>query len=157
MDVLALVKGDHLDLAERLATLKRRDPTKNKKFLRTMCEAMQSFVGRNRDYFYPEIDGLFDGSEALVELAHSRATGVDRLVDGLMKSASRANTTRKTLEKRLGELEEALGQLVRFEQETLMPKVRRSMRTEEREDLGQVFLDLRDDAGEPGQAARKRA
>ena len=104
---------------------------------------LQVHLVLEKDYLYPEIAGLFGGSEALVAGSLANATMIGKRLKSLMKMVSKTVAEQESYPKRLSELHESVLSHLEQAEQALMPKMRLMIRTEDREDLGQVFIDVK--------------
>lgn len=118
------------------------------------------YLELERDYLYPEIQDLFAGAATLVQIGEGHAATISRRLKLLLK----AQESHADLLAPWADLKAALAQHFDAEEKHLLPKMRTMIRTEDREELGQVFVDARDELrsrqdkpGAGGQTVRRRA
>ena len=107
-----------------------------------LTSVLEAYMGLERDYLYPEIGGLFPGSDSLVVIGSANAAIIDKRLKALAKLWSKGGEEQAGFGVQLVALKGALLKHFEQEEQILMPKMRAVMRTEDREDLGQVFADL---------------
>ena len=127
-----------------------------------MARRLLAHLSLERDYLYPEIDGLLAGVGPLVAAGLANGSALQRRTRALSRLAEQPAALQADFVKRLAELRAAVDRHLEQQEQCLLPKLRDSIRTEEREDLGQVFLDIRDELARsmddpPAQLKRKRA
>jgi hypothetical protein len=169
MDVLHFLKTNHDTIRAELARLVELDGVKARRAeLDELARAVQMHLVLERDYLYPEVSGLFSGAEALVTAGLAEAAVIEKRLKAITKLAAKPAAEQDGFDKRLDELRAAVIGHFDQEEQMLMPKIRELIRTEDREDLGQVFLDAKadalaaapgtgDDAGSQRAPQRKRA
>jgi hypothetical protein len=81
----------------------------------------------------------------LVDLGLANAAVITKRLKTLVKLAAKPAAEQDGYDKRFAELKEGVLKHLDCEEQQLMPKMRYLIRTEDREDLGQVSLDVRDD------------
>lgn len=146
MDVLHFLKSDHDAIRTGLDRLEKSDGVKVRRaVLDELARRVQTHMVLERDYLYPEIAELFAGVEALVSIGLANMTQISRRLKVLVKLVSQPVAQQASYPKKLEELREAVLQHFEHEEQSLLPKLRYLIRTEDREDLGQVFLDVRDE------------
>lgn len=165
MDVLHFIKSYHDEVRQVLDSVESADGLKaRRQCLDDLARLVQAYLDLEKDYLYPEIGDLFAGVDTLVRAGEANGAAIGRRVKSLVKLLAKPVNEQEGWEKRLAELRASLVEHFDSEEQVLMPKMRLMIRTEDREDLGQVFLDARDEllrAGEEGvtigAGSRKRA
>ncbi len=142
MDVLFLMKSEH-DLIR--GQLQEFESSKTAKAAKKAFESLEGLVGYyltlEKDYIYPEIIGLFSGAERLVERGLCRQKEItDRMIE-LSEVFSKKSA--KTLKSQTKAFSELTREHLEILEERLMPELRSRIDTSDREDLGQVFLDVK--------------
>ena len=165
MDILHYLKTHHDSIRTTCESLWQAKAVKERKAqLEALVKATEVYLTLERDFLYPEISGLFAAADSLIEAAETNAANVDKGLKSLVKYASGAGFDAAVFATRLQELQLALTMHFDQEEQNLMPKMRMHIRTEEREDLGQVFADAEAEVLlaltaelEPVSVSRKRA
>jgi hypothetical protein len=146
MDVLSIIKADNDVLKEKIVGIQSATGVKN---LRLAFEdfAMESkmSLALGRDYLYPELDGLFAGADSLIDSATQIAQSFEKKTKSIQRLISKPASDQKGLGKKIVELEEATACYISLVEESVMPKIRTFIRTEDREDLADVFNDAKED------------
>jgi hypothetical protein len=165
MDILHFIKSRHDGMRDRLSELEQQDGVKARRAtLDGLSQDVQTYLVLEKDYLYPEITGLFPEAETLVQTGLASGSIIGRRTKALVKLLAMPLAEQGgAWPKRLAELKESI--LKHFDQEErlLMPKLRALLRTEDREDLGQVFLEMEGEfksggaPAAPAAANRKRA
>jgi hemerythrin superfamily protein len=120
-------------------------PKARRQRLDDLARLVQAYLDLEKDYLYPEIGDLFAGVDTLVRAGEANGAAIGRRMKNLVKLLAKPVNEQEGWEKRLAELRESLVEHFDSEEQVLMPKMRLMIRTEDREDLGQVFLDARDE------------
>lgn len=162
MDILHYLKTHHDSIRTTCESLLQAKAVKERKAqLEALVKATEVYLTLERDFLYPEISGLFAAADSLIEAAEANAANVDKMLKSLVKTAS---SNAAVFAARLQEFQLALTRHFDQEEQNLMPKMRMHIRTEEREDLGQVFADAEAEVLmalaaelEPVSVSRKRA
>lgn len=146
MDVLHFLKSDHDAIRTGLDRLDKSDGLKVRRaVLDELARRVQVHMVLERDYLYPEIAELFAGVDALVAIGLANASQISRRMKVLVKLLGQPASEQAGYPKRLDELRESVLQHFEHEEQNLLPKLRYLIRTEDREDLGQVFMDAQDE------------
>lgn len=166
MDVLHFIKSSHDALRETVLRLEGESGVKAR---RLVCDELvrdlQAHVTLEKDYLYPEIGGLFPGSEALVATGLAEGALLSKRAKTLQKLLQKPVSEQDGYDKRLTELKDALQRHCDQQEQNLLPKLRSAIPTQDREDLGQVFLEAKAEllaqasgaAPAPAAQGRKRA
>lgn len=146
MDVLHFLKSHHDSVRRGLISLSDADGVKARRAaFDELARDVQVHLSLEKDYLYPEISGLFSGAEALVTAGLASGVVIGRRLKVIAKLVAKTSAEQGEFPKRLAELREAVLKHLEQEEQSLMPKMRSMIRTEEREDLGQVFMDVKAD------------
>jgi hypothetical protein len=107
--------------------------------------AVEIHFNLEKEYLYPEISGAFQGIEVLVATGLANASVVEKKIKALGKLMTQAEPESGALQDVFLDLKSA--SYAHFEQEErlLLPKMREFVRTEDREDLGQVLVDVQEE------------
>lgn len=145
MDVLHFIKSYHEEVVCQLEQLDAAHDLETRQgLLEQIGRLLKVYIHLEEQYLYPEIIGLFPGVEDLVRLGEASAATIERQINNLSKAVANALPEREVAwTEQLVALKSAILEHFQLEERTLMPKLRLKLRTEVREDLGQVFLDAR--------------
>lgn len=163
MDVLHFLKTQHDLLRDGLTQVESADGVKARRTqLEELNRELNVHLLLEKDYLYPELGDLFPGADVLVTAGLASASTISRRAKTLIKLAAKPAAEQEGYSKRLAELKDSILKHFDQEEQSLMPKIRNLIRTEDREDLGQVFIDAKAEllaGAEPAAAAtgRKRA
>jgi hypothetical protein len=149
VDVLTIIKEDHVDISTRLCELLATAGVKRR---RTMMEEIENLIRGHldleKDYLVPEVQCIGGIPDAWVDVYLANNRTLARKLKNLASLTLKPLAQQKTFESRLQGFSRAMSDHFAQEESIIMPRLRAQMRTEEREDLGQVFLDFREDADE---------
>lgn len=164
MDVLYLMKSDREAIGTVFTGVESASGVKER---RQAFEALERLLGPHlefeRDYLFPEISGAFAGSQTLVDAGTANVTAIERKKKAVSRYLAKPAAEQKNWAKQVKDLRELVEKHFSAELESLFPKVRHFFRTEDREDLGQVFQDFKEDreqeaaSSTAAAASRKRA
>jgi len=146
VDVLAIIKEDHEAIRTKFAVLRQASGVKKRR------EAFQEFLKQTnmalalgRVYLFPELDGLFNGADAMVSSATASGMKLEKCTKSIQKILAKPVAGQKNLDDKIDELEQVAQTYLRLVEELVMPKIRTFIRTEDREDLAEVFNDAKED------------
>lgn len=146
MDVLQLLKADHESLRSLLAEVDSAKSLATKRDLANRFgDTLLAHLKAESDYLYPELAGLFGGAQALVTICQANHLILTRAWQQVEKIISKPIALQVGLGKKISELNTALTNHLALQEQSVLPKLREGMPTQEREDLGQVFLDFKDE------------
>jgi hypothetical protein len=166
MDVLQFIKTSHDQIRGDLGRFLGSDGVKARRSAFETLSGVVSFqLMLERDYLYPELPGLFAEADVVVATGLANGSVLSKKLKLLEKTLAKALKDQAGIEKKIGEFSALLESHFSQQEQHLMPKLRQTMRTEDREELGRVFEDVKSDliaeAGEQlaknSVQARKRA
>lgn len=147
MDVLQVIKTEHEDLRALLKQLSDLDSVveKRKVFERLNTELDRHMV-LEEHYLYPEISELFQGADSFVDVSLARHKILRKHIKQLSECLTQPVAKQKNLNELIEKFNSEASSHLTHEEDAIMPKLRRLIPTQDREDLGVVFLDARDHA-----------
>ncbi len=147
MDVLQLIKEDHLDLKCLLGAIDREKSIVRKRRLTEELKAKVRFqLMMDQDYLIPELSDRFPGVHEYQRTSGKSHKRIYRAVGDLNNLASRkVQETKVVLGTKQKQVTQMLAEYLDRREDLLMPQIRQAIPTQDREDLGQVFLDIRSD------------
>ncbi len=146
MDVLATIKADHNLLKEKFGEVQSASGIKSRRVaLDQFAEEANITLSLGRNYLYPELDGLFAGADALITSATAECDAFEKKTKSLQRVVVKPVAEQKSFSKKIEELDEAVKSYIHLVEEAVMPKIRAFIRTEDREDLAEVFGDAREE------------
>lgn len=164
MDCLHFIKTQHDALRTALAALSAADGVKvRRSVVGDLARDVQVYLALEKDYLYPEIAGLFPGADVVAAAGTANGAALVRRIKALKALVAKNAAEQDGYPKKLKEFEESLLKHFEQEEQVLMPKMRSMIRTEDREDLGQVFLEVQSEVlasftdGAAAPKGRKRA
>ena len=156
MDVLQVIKEEHesirglLDQAEKNSSIAAQ-----KQIISELLEKAQHHLQLEGDYLYPEIAGLFNEAPNFIKNWSDNHKNIKKKIKDIEKMLQ-TKTDSNTIKKKIAPLATDLASHLRDEESLLMPKLRQLISTQDREDLGQVFLDYRDTVASQSSPKAKR-
>jgi len=145
MDVLYVLRAQHDEMRKNFLDL-GNDSAK----AQAVLSRLLGYINAARECLYPELSDLISDGEALLEGASEHWAILAKISKSLEKDAKKGGA----IAGKAAELSKAAEAYFQFEEQMVMPKVRSGIRTEEREDLGDLFLDEVADRQSPGSLAR---
>jgi hemerythrin superfamily protein len=142
MDVLHVIKAGHDAIKAELGQLESADGVKSRRqAFESFSKAVQVHMVLEKDFLYPEISGLFPGSDALVDIALAQSIALAKKLKALSKITLGPGSEQSGYAKRVAEIKEAVLAHLGSEEAQLLPRMRDLIPTQDREDLGDVFQD----------------
>jgi len=164
VDVLQFIKTSHDHIREDLGRFLKSDGIKARRStFESLAGVITTQMVLERDYLYPELPGLFPEAQLVVSTGLANGSLISKKLKLLEKSLAKAVKEQSGIERKIEEFSDLLENHFVQQEQVLMPRLRQCMRTEDREELGQVFEDVRDDlksgtlSVDVKQAIRKRA
>lgn len=148
MDVLHFLRSDHEAMRRSLDRLDRAAPVSQ---LTLALEEAVAFVevhlGLEKDYLYPEISGAFNGVDAFVATGLANGSVIEKKLKAVLKILARddVESDREGLFHAIADLKTHAFAHFDQEERLLLPKLREFVRTEDREDLGQILQDVQEE------------
>jgi hypothetical protein len=151
MDVLRFIKDDH----ERIRSLftkfeSTQDPTEAQKSVNTLLAESRAYQSVEQGHILPEFSAfLRDRDRTVLDHCQQRSDALKAEQDNLFKELGKVlGKTRsfEALRKRVLELKTKTFEHFEQIEQDLMPRVRQAVPTQDREDMGIVFHDLREEA-----------
>lgn len=168
MDVLVFIKESHQALRSRCSELQAEAGVKARRALmESLSKDLELHLRLEQDYLYPELTGLFSGADAMTTTGLANGSVIRRRLKAMVKLVAQPAAEQSSYPAKLKELLDSVAAHFDLEEQTLMPKIRDAMRTEDREDLGEVLVETKADlaqnddakpaAAAPQAKVRKRA
>lgn len=166
MDVLQFLKISHDQIRDDLGCFLKADGIKSR---RTVFDSLVSEISirllLEKDYLYPELTGLFPEADVVIATGLANGSVLSKKLKILEKLLSKTIKEQTGIDKKIEEFAGLLEGHFNQQEQHLMHKLRQTMRTDDREELGQVFEDARDELksgtleldGKSAPIVRKRA
>src|SRR5690606_7124719 len=123
-----------------LRTVQEAKGVKNRRTAVGSCESLVLVqIELEKEYLYPEISDLYPGSEHVIKLGLAAGVSIKRRLSQLVKLAGQAQAKQTGFEDKWERLVVSVESHLANQEEHLMPRMRASIRTEDREDLGALF------------------
>lgn len=147
MDVLHIMKADHERLKSRLSEFLAAESVSNRRKLFPDLEKELTVHSTIEEgYLYPEVSGLFADADVLLDICAANHILLTRNLQAIGKLIGKPQAEQSGLQKKIDELNQLVGKHIALQEQSLMPKIRQLIATQDREDLGQVLLDKRAEA-----------
>ncbi len=144
MDCLHFIKSHHDAIRDAFAVLLATDGVKIRRaMVDDLARDVHVYVALEKEYLYPEVGGLFPGGDSVAAAGVANGAAITRRTKALKALAAKPANEQEDFQKRLRELHDSVLKHFDQEEQILMPKIRAMIRTEDREDLGQVFLEVK--------------
>ena len=142
MDVVYFLKEEQLRLTKALENIQEaKKITSLRESFAELNTDLCAFLLLELDYVYPELEGLFSGSETLIDTLSAQNRTIVRKVKGLEKLLVKAGGSVPEISLKISALAETVVGHFDAVKLNILPKMRILIRTEDREDLGDAFLD----------------
>jgi len=158
MDVLYIIKEDHekirklaIKIRETLTTLgnQKNIHIEPEEVFNEFARETKWHLHMEEMYLFPEITNVYPESEKHIKTCLTNHMHIKKnlkdLEDKILRGYKKAPSMSAVLIKTGAALEQDIGEHFKFEEEMLLPKIRLLIPTQEREDLGQVFHDVREE------------
>jgi hypothetical protein len=147
LDVLHLIKQEHEGIRSLLQELsKEKTVTAQKKVLQDLLHRAKIHMHVEHEYLYPEVTGLFNEAENFIKNSKENHKTIKKTLTELEKLVnSKPMAAKPAVEKKVSHLMERFQAHFTSGEDVLMPKLRELIPTQDREDLGQVFLDAQEE------------
>jgi len=148
MDVLSLLKRDHDQIQ---CLLEGFNPSASGDDLRSVLTplkaAMSDLMKIEADYLFPEVGDLFTGADVIVDRAMARQTEISATLLSLKEVLADKNVSNETLMPLVAEISRLIGSHIKDQQDLLIPRIRKLIPTQDREDLAEVFMEAKRELG----------
>lgn len=148
MDVLQIIKSDHaslrmrLDEVETLLTDKPLMPSQ----LQSLFHELQLHLKLEGEYLYPELSSLLEeASINFIQKSIKNQDNIREIIDKLISDFTNHDFTSMRIQ--LPQLSQLVRDHLELEEMVLMPQLREAMPTSDREELGAVFIDIKESEG----------
>lgn len=148
-DILHVLRSGHDDLRKIFGQLD--GDSSGSDWVQTLgdaARALEVHIRLERDYLYPEITGLFGGVQVLISSGMATFAALERKLKSLgdmVFGPGPSQADQDEVMRLFSEVRRAALAHFDSEERSLLPKLRDFMKTEDREDLGQVMLDAKED------------
>jgi hypothetical protein len=139
MDILYFLKSNFEELRALIVSLENpgvADCTEENRA--ALADGVRLYGQLQREYIYPEVKGLSASLDSLVQAGLARLVEIEALLPG-------QGTSEPSQDAVFTQLLSLVKEHLSLEEQNLMPKIRMTMRTEDREDLGQLLVDVKDE------------
>jgi hemerythrin-like domain-containing protein len=147
MDLLFLLKLEH-DQIRALLSLLSAEPSQDalRESLRSLEQLSMRLIKMEADFLFPEVDNLFAGVDHILSNALNNQGKIAALLLAINELLSSAGEASNEFSETLSLLLKTIESHVADQQEFLIPRIRKLISTKDREELGQVFLEFREEA-----------
>jgi hypothetical protein len=146
MDVLYFMKSEHEAVLSALERFVSADSVAQKReAFNGLKNILSVHLKLEETYLYPELAGLFPGSDVVVDVAIAEHVVVGKHLDSIGKTLSKPVSEHTGLDKKIETFVEMVRKHVGTQEQSLMPKLRQLIPTVAREELGEVLLDAKEE------------
>jgi len=147
MDILQLIKEEHVDLKGLLQAIDQEKSIVRKRRLTEELKAKVRFqLMMDEDYLIPELSDRLPGVGEFQRSSGKSHKKIFRAVGDLNSIAlKKSQESKLVLGTKQRQVTQMLGEYLAKREDLLMPQIRQAIPTQDREDLGQVFADIRTD------------
>lgn len=139
MDVLQVIKLEHHSLRQQIHTISTALSAEQLPLVRSFCHSLRSYIELERGYLYPEVQALIPSPSAKrCNSATANRTNILSHLDSLL-----AEPTGDNIRRLWPSLNRMISDYLVFIEDLLMPLLRESLPSDEREDLGAHILESR--------------
>lgn len=146
MDILQLIKEEHAEINGILPRLKddEIDLKWHQLYDRASALVLAHLQVEER-YLFPEIEEMFPSASEFVTLALDNHKAMREVLARIDKGLALKKRSIDQILEWISELDELVTKHLQLEEDIVMPKLRRMIPTSEREEMGEVWKDTRDD------------
>lgn len=151
MDILFLIKSAHdciLHACETLANSHHADLNEFAPKFEKFRQIVEAHLAIEDEFLIPEISELLGHSGRIVEKQRNSQAEITQSLKTFAAILELDNSKENTADQLRHELAKFIGLVnghIVWQQNEIMPKIRELIPTQEREDLGQVFIEVRDE------------
>lgn len=146
MDILQLIKEEHTEINKLFPLLKDDDITQDWLDLyRKVSSMLTLHVQLEERYLLPEIEELLPVSTEFSNVARQNNLLMKEILSSIDKALGQKKKPVNKILEWVSALDEVVTKHLLLEEEIVLPKLRRLVSTREREEMGEVWNDLRDE------------
>lgn len=149
MDILFLIKAEQdrvLELAEAFLNAAKEGREFLSKNFEDFFHQIHLYMGLDEEFLQPEISELFDSAIKLIALGETTHKQVKKKLQTLKPLVLDGSGGEKKLIIDTAEsLNEEVISYIQAQQEQIFPRMREMIPTQEREDLSDIFLDIKEE------------
>lgn len=146
MDILQLIKEEHAEINSILPRLKDDEiDLKWHQLYEKASALVLAHLQVEERYLFPEIEELFPSAVDFVNLAADNHKAMREVLAQIDKGLAQKKPSIDQILEWISELDELVTKHLQMEEEIVMPKLRRMIPTSEREEMGEVWKDTRDE------------
>ena len=144
MDVLQIIKQDHQAILAGLLKLGAEKTVKARRSaVKQLSEELLLHLHIEDAYVFPEVSGLFGDSDAFTALSLANHSLLRKDLNKLTKLVSLPLANQSGYAQLVNAIASRAEKHFKLEEELLLPQMRKLIRTQDREDLGLVILDVK--------------
>jgi len=157
MDVLYFIKAEHESVRSALEGFRSaHGVTDRREKFSALKQLLSVHLKLEENYLYPELSGMFAGSELVIDVALAGHSILARNLDAIDKLLHKPLAAQDGIAKKEEALFELVVKHIDSQEHELMPRIRELIATGAREELGFVLLDAKEElmgSAEPVSAA----
>lgn len=157
MDILYSLKEDLDQLRQSSSQLVgAKNVTERRKHLKSLIQKANLRIQVDQEFLLPEIQGLFDQSETVSDVALAQQSTLKRKLTSLANFAQKPGIKPEVFFQKSEEIKELTDKYCSYVFDPVMTSIRVHVPTVAREDLGEVYRDVKEEAQVEKKAGPKR-
>ena len=134
IDILQIIKEEHLLIKKQIKDMiESKNNTEKIKLFTQMQKLLSFHLKFEKEYLYQEAESYIKDLSSFITKSLDNHTQIDKILSNISKYFKELKTSNNSIIKAIEQLEE----------EVFMPKMRTYMSTDDREDMGATYLDLK--------------
>lgn len=148
MDILFLIKQEQSKLQATLCSMMDQQDSGRVNLEPALADVDQ-YISLDHEFLYPELSGLLSPQHRFVNEGGQKHQVIKTLLANLKQELSEGHEDHKegfrNAQNLFQSLKREVDQHIAYQQDQILPYLRSAVPTQDREDLGQVYLDLKED------------
>jgi len=146
VDVLQIIKLDHERIRGVLSQIAGTDKvTERRRLVAELEEDASRHFHIEANYLYPEVSAIYTDDGGFFDERQTSHKQLTKRLHAVSEMLRKPVSDHVGFEKKFDELNQLFDDHFGAEERVMMPRVRQFMPTQEREDLGQVILDVKEE------------
>lgn len=144
IDILQIIKKEHLLIKKQIKDIiKSNNNTEKMKLFTQMQKLLNFHLKFEKEYLYQEAESYIKNLSNFITTSLDNHKQIDKLLHNISKSFKKLKTSNNNINKIIDQLYYEIDSHFLLEEEIFMPKIRTYMPTDDREDMGATYLDLK--------------